>query len=134
MNNVLIVEDDWKLASLLAEVLVDAGFHAQCASDVDDAEDIVAREAIDAAILDIRVGETSSFALARVLNARDIPYLFASSVRRIDIPQDLRWQPLIGKPYTAEQVVTALRALCGRIYSGNGAPPSENRNGRHPAI
>lgn len=133
MKHVLIVEDDRGLALMLEDVLVDAGYDVAHAADLAQGEDIVTNEPVDAAILDIRIDGGLSFPLARQLDARRIPYLFASSVRRIDMPLDLRWTPLIGKPYTAGQLLTALQALCGDIGAGAGHAPTP-RGGAHPRI
>ncbi len=118
MKNVLIVEDDRLLALMLEDVLLQSGYRVEHAFDLEEGDAVVDAKPIDAAILDIRVEGGLSFELARKLDRLHIPYLFASSARRLDMPPDLRWRPLIGKPYTASQVVTALEALCGAIYAG----------------
>lgn len=134
MKRILIVEDDRRLASMLADVLLDEGVEAVHASDLEEAESLFSRNRIDAAILDIRLGHSQSFAFARKLGTHGVPYLFASSARRIDMPHDLRWQPLIAKPYSAEQLIIALRALCGEIYRDSGVHPPAERDGKHPEI
>ena len=106
MKNVLIVEDDRLLALMLEDVLLQSGYRVEHAFDLEEGDAVVDAKPIDAAILDIRVEGGLSFELARKLDRLHIPYLFASSARRLDMPPDLRWRPLIGKPYTASQVVT----------------------------
>jgi DNA-binding response OmpR family regulator len=133
MKHVLIVEDDRGMALMLEDVLVDAGYDVEHAVDLAQGEDIMANKPIDAAILDIRIGGGASYPLARELHARHIPCLFASSVRRIEMPPDMRWTPLIGKPYTADQLLTSLKALCGEI-GADAAPEDARRNGAHPHI
>lgn len=130
--NVLIVEDDRLLALMLEDVLLEAGYEVEHAFGIAEGEELVASKPIDAAILDIRVEGELSYPLARKLDERKIPFLFASSMRRIDMPTDLRWTPLIGKPYTASQVISALKALCGTVYAGARLPPGEP--GRHPRV
>ena len=134
MKRILIVEDDRRLASLLSDALLDAGFEGAYAYDLAEADAIFASSRIDAAILDICLGDTQSFALARRLGTCGVPYLFASSRRRIDMPHDLRWQPLIGKPYSADQLIIALRALCGEIHRPDAAHWEGSRVGKHPVI
>lgn len=130
MTHVLIVEDDRLLALMLEDVLVEAGYEVDHAFDLAEGEELVANKSIDAAILDIRVDGELAYPLARKLDERKIPFLFASSTRRIDMPTDLRWTPLIGKPYTADQVISALKALCGTVYAGARLPERDSR--RHP--
>jgi CheY-like chemotaxis protein len=132
MKNVLIVEDDPLLALMLGDVLVDAGYDVEHAANLTQGEELLAAGPIDAAILDIRIGGGVSYPLARALDARRIPYLFASSMRRIDMPPDLRWTPLIGKPYTPGQVITALQALCGDICTGAESPAAVRQG--HPSV
>jgi len=133
MNRVLIVEDDRSLASMLSEVLVQSGYEVECARDAATGEAVLAAKAVDAAILDVRLEGGMVFPLARALAARGIPYLLASSTRRLDMPPDLRWQPLIAKPYRPEQLVTALRALCGDLAARNRPAPARTTR-RHPAV
>ena len=132
MKRLLIVEDEEQLALMLKDLLTDAGYEVQHAFDLAGAEAIVARTQLDAAILDVKLDGELVFPLARKLDELGVPYLFASAARRIDIPAELRWQPLIGKPYAADQLITALRALCGDIYSPDSH--GSRKSGEHPAI
>ncbi|GAB3350678.1 response regulator transcription factor [Lysobacter tyrosinilyticus] len=134
MKRILIVEDDRRLASLLSDALLEAGFEGAYAFDLAEADAIFSSSKIDAAILDICLADAPSFELARRLDTCGVPFLFASSMRRIDMPHDMRWQPLIGKPYSAEQLIIALRALCGEIHRPDAAHWAPSRPGKHPVI
>ena len=111
MKHVLIVEDDRLLALMLEDVLVQAGFEAEHAFDLAEADAAVVDSHIDAAILDVRIGDEQSYALARKLEDREIPYLFATSVNPADLPEDLRGHPVVDKPYTADQLLASVAAL-----------------------
>ena len=111
MKHVLIVEDDRLLALMLEDVLAQAGFEAEHAVDLAEADAAVVDSHIDAAILDVRIGEEQSYELARKLREREIPYVFATSVHPGDMPEDLRGHPLIDKPYTAGQLLASVTSL-----------------------
>lgn len=78
-RRVLVVEDEALMASLIADVLREAGFQAQIASDVATARDLVDAFDPDMVLLDISLGAgPSGVHLAHVLRATrpDIAVLF----------------------------------------------------------
>lgn len=108
---ILIVDDNQALASLLQEFLSDSGYDTLYASDLDEALDIAGRSHIDAAILDIDVGNRLVYPLARQLRERHVPFLFASSYRPEEIDAEFKFQPLLQKPYVIGHVMSLLRRI-----------------------
>ena len=135
MKRILIVEDNLLLAQMLEDLFVAAGYDVHRACELGSAEAMVASQRFDAAILDVHLNGNVVFPLARTLTDLGTPFLLASAARRIDLPLDLRWQPLIGKPYAVDQVVIALKALCGDVYSPQ-EPEARSliRAGGHPSV
>lgn len=54
-KSVLVVEDDPVLLKLVARVLTGLGCHTECASNREDAERLVAKVRVDAALVDLRI-------------------------------------------------------------------------------
>ena len=135
MQRILIVEDEKLLALMLEDLLLDADYEVQHAFDLEEAKAIVSAVGIDAAILDVRIGGDLVFPFARALQERGVPYLFASSARRLDIPRELRAAPLVRKPYVIDEVLAALSALQGTARRPDRARPRVGHTtGEHPAL
>ncbi|MET0129605.1 MAG: response regulator, partial [Stenotrophomonas chelatiphaga] len=65
-------------------------------------------EHIDAAILDVELGDGVVFPFADYLKERGIPYLFASGVYPYAVPQAHQDVPFVGKPYQLEHLLEQL--------------------------
>lgn len=111
MNRILIVEDEQLLALMLEDLLLDAGYAVEHAFDLATAERVLASQRIDCAILDINVDGALVFSFADRLRERRIPFVFASSLHRSQIPPDFHSEPLLGKPYGMHQVLSTLASL-----------------------
>jgi CheY-like chemotaxis protein len=109
----LLLEDDALISIDAADMLVGLGAGAVLvAHTVADAQALVRREAIDAAVLDIRIGNGRSDALALDLIARGIPFVFTSGYAAgPDLAPGAEAVPVVGKPYVSESLVAAFAAL-----------------------
>ena len=89
------------------------GVRSVCVSHtLADAEALIERETIDAAILDIRIGRGRSDPLALTLMARGIPFIFTSGYgQACDLPAEVAAVPIVGKPYASEALVAAFAGL-----------------------
>src|SRR5687768_11132316 len=92
---VLVVEDEWLLASQLAEMLAEEGFAvAGPAGSVEIALAAMAKTAVDAALLDIDLGGGQRvFELGRILMALHVPFAFLTGYSQALMPLDLRDRP-----------------------------------------
>ena len=110
---VLLVEDNFIIALDLAELVREAG--GEPIGPVATVRDGVAaldQSDIDAAILDINLGEESALGLAAVLKERAIPFAFATGFSPDDvIPPEQADAPVLAKPYSAADVHTVLARL-----------------------
>jgi DNA-binding NarL/FixJ family response regulator len=76
---ILIVEDEVIIAMEIESNLQDAGAEILGpAHTVADGLALAANDVISAAVLDLRIGRDSVAPIARILTARDIPFLFYS--------------------------------------------------------
>src|SRR5262245_12765450 len=69
------------------------------ARSLDEALELVERETIDAAVLDIKLGNELSIAVADALSEQSIPFMFLTGYSTVYVPQRHRDRPFINKPY-----------------------------------
>lgn len=108
---ILIVEDE-PLIAMMIEDMVSACGHdiVGIASTLDEALAAIHAGGFDAAILDIRLGETDSTAAAELLCGRHIPFLFTTGGPE-SIGLAFRAAPMLAKPFTIPELETALDEL-----------------------
>jgi len=76
------------------------------------AKEEIERNAIDAAILDINLGDQTSFPIADELAERSIPFLFASGYgEQARLPDQFADIPVLRKPYAAGMIAEELSRL-----------------------
>jgi len=69
-------------------------------------------QAPDLAILDINLGQTTSFPVAQELRSRSIPFVFATGYgENAQLPEELAGVPIVHKPYSRNTIVSALTSL-----------------------
>ena len=77
---VLLVEDDARLASMVADYLGEAGFRVDLASNGADATRFIAADDFDAVILDLMLPDADGLDLCRGIRAKsDIPLLMLTA-------------------------------------------------------
>ena len=117
---VLLVEDNYIIALDLAELVREAGAEpVGPVATVRDAMAALEGEKIEAAILDINLGEENALELASVLKGRAIPFAFATGYSPDDVlPPEQADAPVLAKPYSAAEVRATLDRLRGFAASG----------------
>jgi DNA-binding response OmpR family regulator len=110
----LVVEDESLIALELEDLLAELGHRVvEVCGTVPRALALVERHAaeLDAAILDANLGGTSAVSIARLLEARQVPFLIASGYTADEL-RGLGFDgPRIGKPYRKQEIAGALAAL-----------------------
>ena len=115
MTNVLIVEDEPKIANMERDFLEGSGYTPFVAGTGEEALEIMRREKIDAIILDIMLpGEDDGFSLCRkIREMTDAPIIFATSrtedadiVRGLGLGAD----DYIVKPFRGTVLIAHLKA------------------------
>lgn len=111
-KRILLVEDEYLICLLASDMLEELGaVPVGPAATVAESLQLIATEAIDAAMLDVNLGGERSDAVAAALRARGIPFALASGYGG---ELDLAWtEPVIGKPYDIAKVETVLGGLFG---------------------
>ena len=112
-RRILVVEDDLAIAVLIEEVLQDIGCTVVGpVGKLDAALRLADEEELDAAVLDITIRGGKVFPVVERLQARGVPFALASGYGDWALPESLRNQPRLVKPFTAEDLRAQVRSLC----------------------
>jgi DNA-binding response OmpR family regulator len=110
---VLVIEDEMLLAMAIEDVLYALGCQVVGPVAVlEKALKLARDETFDAAILDVTLRGSKVYPVAELLLGRGIPFVFASGYGDWALPEALRGQPRLTKPFTATQLEEQIRLLC----------------------
>jgi CheY-like chemotaxis protein len=111
-NRILLVEDSMLTALDLATSLRQRGYQiVGPVGRLEEALKLAQNESIDAAILDIDLGENDSFDVADALHLRGIPFVFLSGYEASHVlPQRFATREVVPKPYAGTDLEQALKA------------------------
>ena len=102
---ILIVEDEYYLATDLADALRERGAEViGPVGTLDDALQALESRWIDRAILDVNLRGEMSFPIADRLEATGIPYVIATGYAADTLPERFRTKPRIEKPFRPDAV------------------------------
>ena len=129
---VLLVEDDARLAGMVADYLGEAGFRAVIAATGGDAQRLLKGEGFDAVILDLMLPDTDGLDLCRRIRADSaIPLLMLTArgdpLDRV-VGLELGADDYLPKPFEPRELLARLRAILRR--SRDTAPADVLRFGR----
>jgi CheY-like chemotaxis protein len=111
---VLLVEDEMMVALLLEGMLADFGHEiVGPAARLEKAVEMAQQEAMDVAILDVNIDGEEVYPVADALDARGIPFIFATGYGRAGLRAPYRDRPTLQKPYLADDLHAAITAVCG---------------------
>jgi DNA-binding response OmpR family regulator len=112
---IIIVEDDYYQAHDCKQMLQKAGAKVVAVSAVvPDLADLLADGRIDAALIDINLGQSHTFDFARELNAQEIPFAFLTGYDAAILPDDLAANVCISKPADIDRVISVIAQLASR--------------------
>ena len=113
-QSILIVEDEPFIALALEAMLLELGFDvAGSAAQVSAALELIGRERIDGAILDVNLGSQRIDPVADILAARPCPFFFTTGYGISGLPARHAGRTVLQKPFGLEQLFTVLRAEFG---------------------
>jgi two-component system, OmpR family, response regulator BaeR len=128
MSTILIVEDEPKLASLVADYMRASGFAAHCIADGLEVVPWVRAHSPDLILLDLMLPGRDGLDICRELRAanderlRDLPIVMVTArVEEIDrlIGLEIGADDYVCKPFSARELVARVKAILRR---GRGAP------------
>lgn len=99
-QRILIVEDEPFIALALEAILLELGFDvAGSAAQLSVALELIGREEIDGAILDVNLGSQNIGPVADILAARACPFFFTTGYDISGIPARHAGRPVLQKPF-----------------------------------
>jgi DNA-binding response OmpR family regulator len=110
---VLLLEDEFLIALDVEQICHDEGCaEVQTYRDITEIDDaFLDSNSFDIAIVDVMIGDGMTLSLAQALQDRGLPFIFATGLSRDeDSFQDFPDVPLVTKPYTSDQLVSAMRS------------------------
>jgi CheY-like chemotaxis protein len=119
VKRILVVEDEFLIALDIVAALEAGGFVVVGPlASIDEALDALEEDAIDGALLDANLGGHTVGPLADELAARGLPFAFVSGYGREQLPSGHREAPLVRKPFTNAELLTAV--ACFASIASNG--------------
>jgi DNA-binding NtrC family response regulator len=111
---VLIGEDELLIATTLEMMLSDKGYRiAGPASTVEEALAVLETEQPDVALLDYRLGNSTTESLLSVLQQRGISVCMVTGYGRDALPERYQGYPVLEKPFSLGELLEELKRLCG---------------------
>jgi DNA-binding response OmpR family regulator len=111
-HDVLVIEDEEMIASVIEEMLLDLGCRmVWIAGSAKDAQAVLAQHRPHAVILDVNLGGDSGFQLAQWLVDAKIPFVFATGYGRHGLPEQWATRPIMQKPFKMDTLQAVLGAL-----------------------
>jgi CheY-like chemotaxis protein len=110
-RTVLVVEDEWLIAELLQEALAEAGYRViGPASRVREGLELLENNKPDIAVLDVSLRGETSFAVARALAERSIPFVFMTGYVSNDLLGEFKERPVLNKPVDDAKLLSCIAA------------------------
>jgi CheY-like chemotaxis protein len=109
-QRILIVEDEPFIALTLEDMLAELGFAiVGSVADVSTALDLIGREQIDAALLDVSLGSQRIDAVADRLAEQACPFVFTTGYGRAGVPAAYADRAVLQKPFGMDDLALILR-------------------------
>ncbi len=113
-RRILVVEDSPVVADDSAAILEELGCTViGPAGTMASALQLAETENFDAAIVDINIRGGKSFAVLKILEGRQIPFLVTSGYADWTMPEDWAERPRLAKPYTPDMLRMKMTGLLG---------------------
>jgi CRP-like cAMP-binding protein/CheY-like chemotaxis protein len=121
---ILIAEDNYLIATEVAEFVRGCGYAVAGATpSVEKGLALIAKDAVDGAVLDIDLAGTPSFPMCRALAAKGLPFLFLSAYSpNTVVPREFSMALHLTKPLVAADLKSALQTLVGAPPGAATAP------------
>ena len=104
-KNVLVVEDEIMIRLLLEDMLGDLGYTiAAAVGRIDDAVKVAKTGEYDVAILDVNLNGHTVSPVAEIIEARGLPFIFATGYGERGLPERFNNRPTLQKPFQQENL------------------------------
>jgi CheY-like chemotaxis protein len=123
-RRILVVEDDPFIALALEDTLREHGLVVVAvARRLKQALEIIGREPIELALLDVNIGVDKIDPVADILSSRNCPFVFTTGYGRAGLPESHADRMIIEKPFYIEEILNALRSELAD-KARQGLPPT----------
>jgi CheY-like chemotaxis protein len=114
-RNVLVVEDEMMIAMLIEDMLSEFGCKlVGPATSVPRALDLIGKEQVEIAVLDLNLDGQDTYAIAEALQRKNVPFVFATGYGSTGLRKEYGNRPVLQKPFQAKDLEIALaEALAG---------------------
>ena len=117
-KRILVIEDEILLSMDIETSLTDAGYQViGPAGTIEAAKKLISDGKCDVALVDANLGGQPVDELADLLAQKNIPFAFVTGYGRDALPQEFRHNLLLGKPFSADQLLSVVSTLLGEIAS-----------------
>ena len=128
-HSILVVEDEPSIAEVVSLYLGRAGFEVRVASDGRAALEEIARHAPDLIVLDLMLPELDGYEVTRRVRARGDTPIIMLTARKSEVDRiaglELGADDYVVKPFSAQELVSRVRAVLRRSAAPAAADPSE---------
>ena len=133
-HTILMAEDDKDIIKFLKLYLENSGYRVLTADNGISAFEIICKEDIDSAILDIMMPEMDGYELTKkIREIKDIPILILSAKNQ-DVDKilglNIGADDYITKPFNPLEVVARVQSNLRRFYKLNGGRNEENQENK----
>lgn len=120
--NILIADDNKKIANILKEHVIKEGYHAVIAHDGQQTLDIFNTQNIDLILLDVMMPKVDGFEVCKRIREHSMVPIIMVTAKSEDYDKimglDLGADDYIVKPFSPQEIMARIRALLRR-YQGN---------------
>lgn len=110
MGRILVVEDEFLLASHITVVLESAGHEViGPVGMLLEAVKLATDEELDGALLDVNIFGGPIDNVADVLNRRSVPFIFVTGYSRDNLPEKFRDATIVDKPFSDWDLISQAR-------------------------
>ncbi len=114
---VLVVEDEMTVAMLIEDMVAELAYEvAAVVPRLEDAMRLLDSDSFDLAMLDVHLNGKTVFPFAAELQAREIPFLFATAYGTRGIPEEFRSYAVLQKPFGPVELRRALMELTSTVH------------------
>jgi two-component system, OmpR family, response regulator CpxR len=126
--NILLVDDDVELCSLLDEFLTREGFHVECINEGTAGLERALQPGIDLVVLDVMLPGLDGFEILRRLRARSKVPVMMLTARGEDVDRiiglEIGADDYLAKPFNPRELAARIRAILRRYEARPAAVPS----------
>ncbi len=111
MARILLVDDEPLISAITEEWLIDLG-HTVVGPALDLASAMrLAESGVDAAVIDVTLGRENGYPLAEALDARGVPFVFATGYGKAGLEPAWRDRETLAKPFEFEAFRAAIEGM-----------------------